>query len=339
MSQNSRTDIAIVIPAYNAAAFLRTSYETFARLRNTARVVVVDAGSSDETRAVALGFSDHVESCATREGPAAARNRGAAIATQTILLFVDADCVPHADAVEKVLEAFGRDPDLVSLTGSYDDDPPEQNFASLYMNLRHHYTHQHARREPGTFWAGCGAVRRSAFLDVGGFDATRYPRPAIEDIELATRLQARGRTLLDPSLQVTHLKRWTLRSVVETDIFHRGIPWAKLVNETGSLPDDLNMRRSQRVAVAVAPLAIASLVLMPFSVAEAMWGLVSFEVVLIAGSAATSGGLLRFFAARKGIPFALAAWLFHQFHLTYSAVVFVSTLLWCRLHRGRRTTP
>ena len=33
------------------------------------------------------------------------------------------------------------------------------------------------------FWAGCGAVRREEFLEIGGFDGDRFPRPTIEDIE------------------------------------------------------------------------------------------------------------------------------------------------------------
>ena len=72
-----------------------------------------------------------------------------------------------------------------------------------------------ARRR--TFWAGLGAVRRDVFAAVGGFDAARYPHPSIEDIELGGRLAARGRILLDPAMQGTHLKEWTLRSMVTTD--------------------------------------------------------------------------------------------------------------------------
>ena len=46
----------------------------------------------------------------------------------------------------------------------------------------------------------------------GGFDAERFPRPMIEDIELGLRLREHGETQLDPDFNVTHLKRWTLRS-------------------------------------------------------------------------------------------------------------------------------
>ena len=32
--------------------------------------------------------------------------------------------------------------------------------------------------------------------------------------------------------------------------------------------------------------------------------------------------MIAFFAGRAGVPFALFGWLFHQLHLTYSAIVF-----------------
>ena len=105
--------------------------------------------------------------------------------------------------------------------------PPDPGFFSQYVNLRHHFVHQRARREDATFWAGCGAVRRTLFLRADGFDADRYPRPSIEDTELAARIRKFGATKLDPDLQVTHLKRWTFRSMVETDIFSRAVPWAR----------------------------------------------------------------------------------------------------------------
>ena len=70
------------------------------------------------------------------------------------------------------------------------------------------------RREPDRcrrIWAGLGAIRRDPFLDAGGFDAERYSVPSIEDIELGARLAAnRALIVLDPHLQGTHLKHWSL---------------------------------------------------------------------------------------------------------------------------------
>ena len=81
-----------------------------------------------------------------------------------------------------------------------------------------------------TFWSGLGAVRRDAFLAAGGYDAARYPAPSIEDVELGMRLSDAGaRIVLDPALLGTHLKRWTLWSMVQTDFRRRSLPWLELL--------------------------------------------------------------------------------------------------------------
>jgi GT2 family glycosyltransferase len=315
-------ELAIVVPAYNASAFLGRSLPALRRAGPDVPLVVVDAGSTDGTGGLARELGARLVRLPVREGPAGARNAGVAAVESELVLFVDADCVLHPDALARVQDAFRAEPELVALCGSYDAHPPERNFFSLYMNLRHHYTHQRARREPATFWAGCGAVRREAFLRAGGFDAERYPRPEIEDIELAGRLRRLGSLRLDPDLQVTHLKRWTFRSVVETDLVCRALPWARLIRETGSLPDDLNLRRSQRVAAAVAPLALLALLLGPWAAATGRLALAAGCGAALAASLALSGGMVAFFARSVGPSFAFRAWLFHQVHLIYSALAF-----------------
>src|SRR5690606_2357585 len=96
--------------------------------------------------------------------------------------------------------------------------PAASNILSQYKNLFHHFVHQQGRREAKTFWAGCGAIRRSVFEEVGGF-STAYGRPCIEDIELGSRLVRAGRRIvLDKSIQARHLKRWSLWSVIKSDV-------------------------------------------------------------------------------------------------------------------------
>jgi GT2 family glycosyltransferase len=316
-------DLAVVVPAYDAAHFLGRSLPALRGAGPDVPVVVVDAGSTDGTGALARELGVRVVRLPAREGPAGARNAGVAAVDSEVVLFVDADCVIHGDAIERVRDAFRADPELVALCGSYDARPSERNFFSLYMNLRHHYTHQRARREPASFWAGCGAVRREPFLRAGGFDAERYPRPEIEDIELAGRLRRLGRLRLDPELQVTHLKRWTLRSVVETDVLRRALPWARLIRETGQLPDDLNLRRSQRLAAGLAPLALLALALAPWAAATGRVALAAACGGALAASLALSGRMIACFARSVGPCFAVRAWLFHQVHLIYSTAAFV----------------
>jgi hypothetical protein len=120
----------------------------------------------------------------------------------------------------------------------------------------HCFVHQNGKRKASTFWSGCGAIRRTVFLEHGGF-CESYQRPAIEDIELGYRLTRAGhKVILDKSLMVTHLKRWTFWNLLKTDIVDRGIPWTELILRDRFLPNDLNVQIGQRLSVALAFLIV-----------------------------------------------------------------------------------
>lgn len=318
------TTVGIVVPSLDAGHDLDVVLPAL----SGAEVVVVDAGSHDDTAERAAAHGARVVVLPEPTGPAQARNAGVAELETDVVLFVDADCVPREDVLTRVREAFTADPELVSLTGSYAVDTPVTSFAARYMNLRHHHTHQRARREGATFWTGCGAVRRDVFLAVGGFDAERFPN-GLEDMELGLRLGTHGATRLDPELQVTHLKRWTLRGVIDADIRRRALPWARLFFERGHLPNDLNSRTSQRWAALVAPFALVSLLALPAAVALQTWPLAAGALALLGASVALNLPLLALFARRFGVGFAAAGWLFHQLHLVYAAAIFAACgLVW-----------
>ena len=182
---------------------------------------------------------------------AAARNAGVDRAIGEVVVFVDADVEVHADAFTRIRAAFAAHRDLTAVYGSYDDTPDSQGTVSAFRNLLHHHVHQAGAGPAETFWTGLGAVRRASFLAVGGFDAARYPHPSIEDIDLGHRLAARGaRLLLDPTIQGTHLKVWTLRSMLWTDFARRGIPWVALQVRNRQLSTALNCGWRHRLSAA-----------------------------------------------------------------------------------------
>lgn len=199
-----------------------------------------------------------------RSGPAAARNLGAAQARGQVLVFVDADVELHADTLQRIRARFHDDPDLAALFGSYDDRPAAPNPVSRFRNLLHHHTHQRHGGRATTFWAGCGAVLRPSFLALGGFDATTYRQPSIEDIEFGLRLSdAGGRILLDPSIQATHHKRWTLISMLRTDIQQRALPWSRLLRQRRQRSTTLNLDNAARASALLALALVCTLVTAP----------------------------------------------------------------------------
>jgi hypothetical protein len=184
-------------------------------------------------------------------GPAAARNAGVEAAECDVVVFVDADVEVHPDAFARIRTRFDSDPELSALFGSYDDDPEAPGIVSAFRNLLHHHVHQSSAGPATTFWAGLGAVRRDAFLGAGGFDASRFPYPSVEDIDLGMRIaRSGGKIVLDPRVQGKHLKAWTLANMVRTDFGRRGVPWVRLLLEHRGDPSTraLNLGWRQRAS-------------------------------------------------------------------------------------------
>lgn len=186
----------------------------------------------------------------------AARNLGASRAHGDILVFVDADVEVHADAFVRIRAAFD-DPELTAVFGAYDDEPAGGSLVSDFRNLLHHHVHQQGVGRATTFWTGLGAVRRDAFLSAGGFDETGA---WIRDIEFGMRLSRSGAVIvLDPSIQAKHLKRWTLTSMLETDLFRRGVPWLRLILERRADSATLNLSWRHRVGAGATVVLVAAL--------------------------------------------------------------------------------
>jgi glycosyltransferase involved in cell wall biosynthesis len=254
------SEISVVIAVHNFAATLEQCLQ--ALVKSTVKpleCLVVDDASTDDAQAVAARNGVRLVVLEKRVGPARARNTGAREARGDVILFLDADVCIHDDTMMRILEHFKQQPSIDAVIGAYDDSPAVTTFISQYRNLLHCFTHRSARREASTFWTGCGAIRKEAFLRCGGMDEG-YGHPAIEDIEFGSRLKAGGgRILLDAAIQVKHLKHWTFTSMLRTDIFQRGVPWTRLILRSGSMPNDLNVRWSQRLSVALVFLLIALL--------------------------------------------------------------------------------
>lgn len=276
--------ISVVIPAYNGEDCLSRCLQAItAGDYRRFECIVVDDSSTDNSRAIAAQFPVRLVNLSGGPfGPAYARNRGAELAQGEILLFVDADVAVHADTLPKVAETFARHPDIDAVFGSYDDSPEAPEFLSRYKNLFHHFVHQHAREEAVTFWSGCGAVRREVFFLLGGFDENRH---VIEDIELGYRMRAAGRKIVvNKAIQVKHLKRWTLRGMIQSDVLDRGIPWTMLILRERAVPNDLNLRVSQRVSALLFAAAVLYLSFLAFFHAIVILPLLGGLFILLAGN-------------------------------------------------------
>jgi glycosyltransferase involved in cell wall biosynthesis len=313
--------ISVIMPVYNGAEFIPLSLPPLIDMMHRGEileVIVVDDGSTDGSKQMAETIGAKVLSSGGRLGPGGARNQAANTALGDILWFVDADVVVHSDAARRLAIGFDGD-QVVAVFGSYDSNPPARNFFSQYKNLVHHYYHNRAKDEAQTFWSGCGAVRRAAFLSCGGFDVERYQYPSIEDIELGRRMiKAGGRIRLLRDVQCTHLKVWRFWNLIHTEIFRRAIPWSRLIVTSGEgIPNDLNVGVAEQVRAVLAGILFLAIL-------ASLVGYISPSLVLFSGLVVllANRDIAVFFNRRGGFLFALCAVFFHQIYYLYSASAF-----------------
>lgn len=326
--------LSLIIPVYNGGRdFQRCLAAVAASTARPHEWLVVDDGSRDDSARWAREAGARVvHTDRAGSGPALARNLAARHATGDLLFFCDADVEIRPDTLVHIQRAFADDPGLTALFGSYDDAPGDPGFISQYKNLFHHYVHQHGAEEASTFWSGCGVIRREAFLNYGGF-SSRYQLPSIEDIELGYALKRDGhRIRLDKTLLVKHLKRWTLPSLLHSDIIARGLPWTRLILRERAFLNDLNLQTHNRISVVAVYLGL-------LCAAFALW-----QPALLLGSFIAALLLLRlnrplyqFFSRKRGPTFTLRVLPLHWLYYFYNGVSFsLGTLLHWRETFGKK---
>jgi cellulose synthase/poly-beta-1,6-N-acetylglucosamine synthase-like glycosyltransferase len=323
--------LSIIVPAHNATGVLPRS---LGALRNSDlprdkwELIVVDDGSADDTSLIAARYADTVVTLPGKpHGPAYARNRGFEVSRGDIIVFIDSDCVAHIDTLSRIVALFEAQPDLGAAFGSYDNKPPATGVMSQYRNLIHHYVHHRNAGEVETFWAGAGAIRREVFSEAGMYDEWHYSRPQIEDIELGARIRRLGcRILLDPAIQVTHLKKWTLGAVVRTDLRDRGIPWARLLMHRGAMMSTgtLNLRWTEKINTVLVWVAVLLVLAAPImrSLIPLWWAAGCVAVVI-----ALNLPLWSFFARTRGLGFAVLVMPAHLMYYLLNGVSFGVGLL------------
>lgn len=203
-----RLRISVIIPVRDRAELLDRCLGALApRLGDHAEVVVVDDGSRDRTRQVALEWaSRHRVRVLDNEGSGAvaARSTGVAASDGEVLAFTDSDCVPSPGWLAAGLAAIDAGADLVQGRTT-----PERACGVLERSLW-------VTGDDGLH-ATCNLfVRRSAFDAAGGFDPAAGRRLAYraghlrglgfgEDTLLGWRIRRSGRAYtFAPDAHVAH---------------------------------------------------------------------------------------------------------------------------------------
>lgn len=184
--------ISVIVPVYNGAQTIASCLKALLNQtvpRSQYEVIVVDDGSTDETREVVKRFDVRLLSQPNR-GPAAARNFGASQARGEILLFTDADCVPKRDWIEAMLKPFA-DLEIVGAKGVY--KTRQRELIARFVQIEYEDKYDKMRKDKYIDFVDTysAAYRKTVFEENGGFDPT-FPRASGEDVEFSYRLAQRG---------------------------------------------------------------------------------------------------------------------------------------------------
>jgi glycosyltransferase involved in cell wall biosynthesis len=205
--------LSVIIPARNAGAFIETvlaavlSQDTDgARLE----VLVADDGSKDDTAARATAAGATVVPCAPPGGegnPAAARNRAAECARGQVLLFLDADCTPHAGWIRAMLARYREGERCIGGSMGLPEGLSPSARCDYYTGWYH--VHPKARAGPvRNHPPGNIAIERALFFDCGAFDVRHPIAFSHEELRWQAELERRGhRIWFEPAMRVDHWNR------------------------------------------------------------------------------------------------------------------------------------
>ena len=193
--------ISIIIPVRNDERRLANCLASLRGCdypREQIEIIVADNGSIDGSAQAARDAGATVMSL---PGLAVAqvRNRAAQSASRELLAFVDADHEVSPGWLRSAAESLS-DSKVAAAGHAYLTPPGGTWVQRMYDSFRD-------RREGrfDTLWLGSGnlAVRRSVFLDLGGFDETLE---TCEDVDLCRRIRRNGwRLMSDSGMRSVHL--------------------------------------------------------------------------------------------------------------------------------------
>lgn len=182
----SQPYLSVIVPAYQAQDWVGEAVESaLSQAKASFEVVVVDDASSDGTWECLQSYAHHplvrLFRLERNAGPGRARNLAADQARGEYLVFLDADDVFCAGALEDIATTLQRDPRVDLLYGQsciqesgrapVSFDPPVWDLLGCPFNCQ-----------------GI-SLRRSLFLALGGFDETL---PVCEDWDLWLRVAEQG---------------------------------------------------------------------------------------------------------------------------------------------------
>ncbi len=188
----------MIIPAYNAATTIAQTIEgALGQTFRDLEIIVVDDGSTDRTREIVAGFGKQVRLIEQHNnGPAAARNAGARLASGEYLAFLDADDLWRPTMLQRAVAALDADPSatLVFFNALVADSEGVELGTSLVgKGFDHAPTLHELLTKLWPIMPSAAVVRRGAYEKCGGYrDELKGASFRFEDVDFWIRMREQG---------------------------------------------------------------------------------------------------------------------------------------------------
>lgn len=200
--------VSVVIPAYQGCRTIRACLNGLQQQRGLEEpeVIVVESSGDGTVEILEREFPwVIVLREPARCSAGAARNLGASVAKGQFILFIDQDCVPPPDWVQRLVDHL-QQPEVDAVGGSIDiaDLENVSGAATYFLEFLHHFPRVGAQGLRHPFLLGCNlGVRREVMQTVSFPDRT-----LAEDVLFSERLRQAGLGVLyDPWITVLHFNR------------------------------------------------------------------------------------------------------------------------------------
>ncbi|MFN8443096.1 MAG: glycosyltransferase family A protein [Caldilineaceae bacterium] len=174
MANNDHNSVSVIVPVYNNAAYLTAALTSvYEQSYQPQEIIVIDDGSVDDAKDVVVDLAKLWETQSvpqirylyqSNRGPAAARNRGVALAQGTLLAFLDADDWWHPHKLQRQVEWLAQRPTLGFVLSHMHVQLESSTRWPVSLNQSHY------QNNPPCILPSALLVRCDTFHRVGGFD-------------------------------------------------------------------------------------------------------------------------------------------------------------------------